>query len=864
MKKWQRIVVFLLTLSMLISAVPVFAAAEEERCVLYVATDGNDGNDGSITRPLATLQGARDKIRSLKQSGNYEKGFVVYVRDGRYNMSESLKLDERDSGTEAAPITYRAYGDEKVTLTGGVSVSGSDFTKVTDAAILDRIVESSARDKIYSLDLKKYGVTKVDDPYRLGAYGYEETLVKAGLITGRPNVNSIEVLFNGKAMSISRYPNSGYMYVKNVTQKGYDIDAPGAAPLGTPFIITVDDDRMKHWTQADPNKVMLYGFWHWEWADQAIPAAKFNPDNNEITSLYHSRYGVWPDKPFYVYNLLEEVDAPGEYYIDQESCTLYLYPEGPMASADITITLLADDLISFKNVENVSFKGFDIVGARGAAINIQDGKNNSIVDCDISYTAKHAVWISGYNNGVRDSYIHDVEGGVQLGGGDYETLTPGNCYVTNCEIARFSRLSAAYIPAVAITGVGNIISFCEMYDSPHQAISYDGNLNKIMYNDIHDVLKETDDAGVIYGGLTWVARGNEVKYNYIHDVDSATKTDSGSGKMAIYMDGGGCGLISVGNVIENFEGTGFMFGGRDNIMLNNVLINVGYGVAAVYPMNKGTESFTKHHYPRLNAAPWVTNEVWQETFPELQNLLAMDDNKKGIPEDNVFQNNILYNTTMWWDQSQVKDTYMDVTQNINTQENPGFYDLANGNYNLDPSEELLKKLPGFKGIPFTRMGRSSERAVERVKNAVVMAIDSSDSYVDGKLIRIDENPEVVPYIKNSKTFIPLRFLAEALGASVEFEEGIVKISSHNVNLELKPGSTEAKKNGEAITLETAAEIVENRTMVPLREVSELLDKSVFWEKRGFISISDDDALFDVDDVTDVELISYLYERMNQY
>ena len=103
-----------------------------------------------------------------------------------------------------------------------------------------------------------------------------------------------------------------------------------------------------------------------------------------------------------------------------------------------------------------------------------------------------------------------------------------------------------------------------------------------------------------------------------------------------------------------------------------------------------------------------------------------------------------------------------------------------------------------------------------------------------------------------------------MGAGVNFENGTITISDTAVNLEMKLNSTEAKKNGETLTLEKSPVVVEGRTMVPLRQVSELLDRQVFWDASGLIAISDDAALFDAEGGTDVPIIHFLREQLSYY
>jgi len=94
-------------------------------------------------------------------------------------------------------------------------------------------------------------------------------------------------------------------------------------------------------------------------------------------------------------------------------------------------------------------------------------------------------------------------------------------------------------------------------------------------------------------------------------------------------------------------------------------------------------------------------------------------------------------------------------------------------------------------------------------------------------------PDTEPYINtDGRTMVPVRFVSEKLGADVKWEEKtqsvILKYEEKEIRMGI--GSKEVSVNGEALTLDTAAEKHEGRTMVPLRFVSEVLDSKVEWDE----------------------------------
>ena len=138
----------------------------------YVSVNGSDSNDGSLDAPFATIEKARDTIRSMDKSAL--DGITVAVMAGDYRVS-SLEFTEEDSGTENCPITYCAYGDGEVVLNGGISISGKDFGKVTDEKMLSRLTKK-AQKKVVCLDLGDFGITaeQYGKIYAIGSYNTAE------------------------------------------------------------------------------------------------------------------------------------------------------------------------------------------------------------------------------------------------------------------------------------------------------------------------------------------------------------------------------------------------------------------------------------------------------------------------------------------------------------------------------------------------------------------------------------------------------------------------------------------------------------------------------------------------------------------
>lgn len=149
-------------------------------------------------------------------------------------------------------------------------------------------------------------------------------------------------------------------------------------------------------------------------------------------------------------------------------------------------------------------------------------------------------------------------------------------------------------------------------------------------------------------------------------------------------------------------------------------------------------------------------------------------------------------------------------------------------------------------LPLLQASTSTGDLQERLKDAVVLYVGSSGAIANNTDIQIDpSNLEVQPVIKESRTLVPIRFITESLGAEVEWDSNTSKatVTLRDKTVELAIGSQEMKVNGTAVNLEVPAEIINERTFIPLRQLTEALGKKVFYD-RGLIVISDRDNIFD--------------------
>lgn len=151
-------------------------------------------------------------------------------------------------------------------------------------------------------------------------------------------------------------------------------------------------------------------------------------------------------------------------------------------------------------------------------------------------------------------------------------------------------------------------------------------------------------------------------------------------------------------------------------------------------------------------------------------------------------------------------------------------------------------------------------AQERTSNAIVLYIGSPKAYVYNEIKSIDDtNNEVKPFIKNSRTLVPVRFISQSFGAGVGWDPNTntVTVRQGNNIVKMALRSNKIYVNNIEKTLDTPAESINSRTYIPLRALVEALDKKVFYD-RGLIIISDQENIIDKNTEADLvnEIISW--------
>ncbi|MBW8334575.1 MAG: right-handed parallel beta-helix repeat-containing protein [Prolixibacteraceae bacterium] len=693
----------------------------------YIAPNGNSLNNGDISHPFASLDDAKKAIRQLKSNHQLKGGVTVWLREGVYELPKSFMLQKEDSGMESEPVIFSGYPNEKVIVSGGKKISYDQVNPISsDAARL--IVQKEAIAQIREIDLKALGILD---------YGVNQ-------ITGfrRPYVNAaMELFINGKSYHLARYPNQEKIFIKpeNVGDKG--ITEKEECYPGSIFF---DKSKLAQWKTA-PN-VLAGGNFRFAWATDQLRVKKMDPMTGLVQFADSHMYGIsggeeW--NQYYFFNLLEEIDEPGEYYVDHQRGKLYFYPYTELNSADtIMVSMLEDALVTMKGASNIQFRNICFEAGRGIGIYMENTKHNKIEDCTIRNMGVVGVCIGmgskpssiyrhpeektpfypteklserigslhellyenttfnregGENNGIINCKIENAGcGGISLGGGNRLTLEKAGNYVFNCEFTNCARIDYSYKSLVNIDGVGNKVQHCQFNACPATAIYIHGNDHIIEYNVISEACNFIDDQGAIYLGRDPSEFGNIIRYNFFKNIGHIGRT------IAVYYDDGACGTQLYGNVFyKAATWTVTVGGGSYNPIYNNIFIE---SKLAIHLDNRLDGSNQTNISPnnifdiRLRQTNY-NKPPYSVAYPALATYF---NDHPEVPKHNDIKNNIFVNVSQLHDG---KSEWGPVHENnIITTKDPGFVDASKLNFSLKENSEVFKILPEFKTIPFSEIG----------------------------------------------------------------------------------------------------------------------------------------------------------------
>jgi len=437
--------------------------------------------------------GTREKpfatLQRAQQAARQERG-TVYLRGGAYYLPETLVFTAQDSGTKDAPVIYQAYEKEQPVITGGVRLKDLDWQFYTN------------------------GIFQAKVP---------------------TDLQTEEIFVNGERQILARYPNfdSKAQYFDGFTS-GADIQR-----------------RAVRW--ADPAGGYLHAMHPALWGDFTWRITGRDADGNlaKEGGWQNNRGGGINERIQFVENIFEELDAPGEWFLNSKTHTLYFHPPAglDLKNAVVEATRLRT-LVEFRGDEEHPVKWITLRGLifrqaartvmdtrepllrsdwaifRGGAVFFDGAENCALKDCFLDQLGGNAIFVSDYNRRVtiRDCRIDRAGANGICFVGDPKAVrsplfnyyqrnrlqdidrTPGpktdnypaDCLVDDCLIHETGRVEKQ-TAGVEIDMAQNItVRHCSICDVPRAGINIGDGCwggDVIEFCDVFDTVEETGDHG---------------------------------------------------------------------------------------------------------------------------------------------------------------------------------------------------------------------------------------------------------------------------------------------------------------------------------------------------------------------------------
>lgn len=319
----------------------------------YVSPEGSDSNKGASSSPFKTLGKAKLAVRAALPSAG---GVTVYLREGIYRLSSALEFDDSDAGTATVPVTWSAYNNEKVVISGAVELTPTWST-------------------------------------------HSGNVLVANIGTGY----SFDVLFaNGSEQVMARYPN----YQEDSILQGYDSDVmnriSGWSDPTTGFVRGLHNKEWggNSYKITDANGSL-------EWVGDNNRGGRIHDEYQMVENIFEEldAPGEWfydeSDGKLYFYPpaILDATTANFEGASAEELIRVVgssATKAGNLVFKNITFTQTHRTLFT-RDYELLLRSDWGV--ARAAAIFLQDAENVTVKNSNFTNLGGNGVFISGYNRG---------------------------------------------------------------------------------------------------------------------------------------------------------------------------------------------------------------------------------------------------------------------------------------------------------------------------------------------------------------------------------------------------------------------------------------------------------------------------------
>lgn len=741
----------------LVDLVPIQGEAE-----IFIAPNGDDNNPGTKEQPFKTFKRAVSEVNILNTRKPAPKGIVLYLREGSYQIEETMEFGSTFSGTAENPLIISAYNGEKVSFVSGALIRESEMKKVTDSSILKRL-KPEVRDKVLTINLKDAIPKGIGSDFR-----------------------QMYLYANGNTMTMARYPNNSQVQMGNIIRPGQNAGT-GTVHLDIPSGVVYEmfDKTPMNW--EDTGEMIWNGAFAATWDVYRTKIKKIDKEAGTIETNGQSwALPAVSSASFthYYENVLEEIDLPGEWVIDGKNMNLYVYPYDMEGDTEYSFVHSGNHLMTFNKVNNVVINGITVEHSGGKGIYFKECDGCVVQNCTIMNTAECGVmFLKSYHCGAMDNYFYNAgindKRAINFALDDtdsvdvatttkrftedsYKNVEPSGNFAQNNIISSSGGAGIKVVGSPQMVTSHNTIVRCKR-DALYITQAFEAITE---YNEVAGTPFEVKDAGTFYmAGPGWPT-GSHIRYNYFHDPMLEGN--------AIYLDEGTSGVSVYGNVGVDYMWCGMASnGGRDIATYNNIFIqdpNSKYkgewrygGISnsmSFYWKGGGSETqwLTKiagsreANLMKFVETGTVLSERYRQRFPRYvkyveDNIAALEEREAGnergpaelkarFPGGFYVENNIVVgkgnNILLYEDEDGVGSDPHIVQENFETDDRAkvGFVDYENHNYMLEEDSPVYETIPDFENLDVSQSGivRGNgrwENIPQLVKPSYIVPLDNS-------------------------------------------------------------------------------------------------------------------------------------------
>lgn len=557
---------------------------------LYVAPNGNDAwsgrqaeaNDTGGDGPFATIQRAQREVRRVRSDTAAAEAVNVHIRGGLYELTEPIVFTPDDSGTEAAPVVFTAYDNERPVFSGGRRITGW-----------------------------KEGID--------GVWSAEVPEVKSG------DWYFHQLFVDGRRATRGRTPNEGHYFVRSLLP-GVGTPREGKDNPESRLGFEYEPGQFEPWDNLDDVNVFVY---------QAWTAAMFwikslDTESNLVHFTAESNWPIgywgWPPR-FIIENYRKALDEPGEWYLDRTEGRLYYMPreDEEMSAAEIIAPKL-HHLVRFDGdwrdgrlVEHVTLRGLSFQHAMWqtprekpadgqaaawlkAAVQCDGMSHCKLIDCEVAHVGEYGIHLhrACQHNRIERCHVYDLgAGGIRVGmtqSPSQDSHAASHNVIDNCFIHDGGHVFHAGV-GMWIGRADNItVSHNEICDFDYTGISVgwmwgyksqNCHDNIIEYNHVYNIGRGVlSDMGGIY--TLGIQHGTVVRNNCFHHIYAYSY-----GGWGLYTDEGSYDIVMENNIVYDCKQNAFhQHYGRENVIRNNILAFGRQGQIALTRPEAGHRAFT--------------------------------------------------------------------------------------------------------------------------------------------------------------------------------------------------------------------------------------------------------------------------------